>query len=300
MNIDYSVPYYYQFIINGTVFKVRNNSSSFHIQSGTRTNIHSHHVAELQYVHSGEHFLSYINTDDKEEHTLKIDAGKLVLIPPNVYHYSTTEPNFTILSFSFDIQSMPDARSDFFNKIYNTVYSPKSPIVIDDDYMKSIFRLIVKRMVSTNDSSISFDQYHTPFLVTSVLASLMEYLIREYANEPRNKESTQTELDREFLIKNYVSIAFNKANALESLAAMLGVSTRQAQTLVKQITGKNFKSLILEQKMKLANSLIENTDHSLRQISDEIGYESYSSFYTAYKNFFGYSPNEHKQRLADK
>ena len=294
VNINYNIPYYYQFIINDTIFKVRNNSGFFYVQSGKKTNIHSHHVAEIQYVYSGEHSLSYINSDSKKEYTEKIDTGKLVLIPPNVYHYSTSEPNFTILSFSFAIQPKPDTNSDFFNKIYNTVHSLKAPVVIDDDYMRNVFQLIVNRMVSTNDSSISFDQYHTPFLVTSVLASLMEYLIREYKNEPSNKEAVSFELDREFLIRDYISIAFNQENALENLATLLNVSPRHAQTLVKQITGKNFKSLILEQKMNLANSLIENTNHSLKQISAETGYESYSSFYIAYKNFFGRSPNEYR------
>ena len=57
--------------------------------------------------------------------------------------------------------------------------------------------------------------------------------------------------------------------------------------------GDDFKSLIIKQRIDLANVLMENSELPLEEIAERVGYNSYSSFYTAYVKHMGFSPNKY-------
>ena len=59
---------------------------------------------------------------------------------------------------------------------------------------------------------------------------------------------------------------------------------------IKKNTGKTFKELIQEQRMNLAVKLLENSDLTISEISQQVGYENVSFFYKLFNETFGISP----------
>ena len=77
-------------------------------------------------------------------------------------------------------------------------------------------------------------------------------------------------------------------NHAEILASVLSLSQRQTLRIVNNLTGHTINDLILKQRMNVGIAAIKNTDFTLKQISEMVGYETYSGFYIAFNKFFVY------------
>ena len=67
------------------------------------------------------------------------------------------------------------------------------------------------------------------------------------------------------------------------------LSERQTHTLIKRYFGDSYKNIIINQQMELADILLRDTELSLAEISQRLGYNSYSGFYNAFKKYFSVS-----------
>ena len=64
--------------------------------------------------------------------------------------------------------------------------------------------------------------------------------------------------------------------------------------LLKKHTGKNFKELLKEQKLKSAAALLEESNMSDEDIMTNVGYENSSFFYRIFREKYGCSPKEYR------
>ena len=85
---------------------------------------------------------------------------------------------------------------------------------------------------------------------------------------------------------------------LASTAKQFGYSPTYLSGLLKNETGKTFSDLITEERMNRAALLLKETDLSIENIANVLGYNSSSSFYRAHKRHFGCAPRQQKQEIA--
>ena len=71
---------------------------------------------------------------------------------------------------------------------------------------------------------------------------------------------------------------------------MLYLSERQTRNLIQKEFGADYKQLIIQERMKIADILLRKTAQTLEQIAQQVGYQSYSGFYLAYTRYYGISP----------
>lgn len=84
---------------------------------------------------------------------------------------------------------------------------------------------------------------------------------------------------------------------LETIAKLLNMHPRALQRkLIKE--GISFKALLLTTRLDIAQELLLNSDISLTEISDIIGYSELSAFSRAFKRYFSYSPDEWRTKAA--
>ena len=62
--------------------------------------------------------------------------------------------------------------------------------------------------------------------------------------------------------------------------------------LVKEKTGKSFSEIRLEERMKKAKLLLEETDLTINEIALLLGYSSTGNFYKAFQNYYHTSPRD--------
>ena len=83
--------------------------------------------------------------------------------------------------------------------------------------------------------------------------------------------------------------------SLETLANELRVSTSQLSKLINEQSSKNFNQLINEYRIEYSKDLLQNNDYdqyTITSIALESGFNSKSTFYTAFKKHTGVTPTQ--------
>ena len=95
-------------------------------------------------------------------------------------------------------------------------------------------------------------------------------------------------------IIQHINDNINNKITIDSIAREMNFSKSYLQHVFKESMGVPISQYILIQKMQTANFLLEE-GKSLKQVSYELGYKYYPTFFSAYKKFFGYCPKERKK-----
>lgn len=288
--------YSFPFSINDTRFIIHNNSSILSFQEDSYRATHCHHVAEIHYVYQGSETVNILNVEKKREDVYNVSAGQLLLIRPYMYHAMSNRGSLSRLTFT--LEALPQKNSDFSRYVYEAFNNGSEPLIVQNKYLQDAFDEIRSAFRHKREDNLYFDRYNQQLMLTSVITYVINLVLGSTSMRNEKKPAT-AELDREYIIKNFFCMSFSRPNALEALAELLHLSTRQTQTEVERVMGKNFKTLALEMRMKLADMLIRCTEKTLTEISDELDYSSYSSFYTAFVNYFGVTPTEYKKQISD-
>ena len=137
--------------------------------------------------------------------------------------------------------------------------------------------------------------------------SLLSHSIR-YANEELNSilqeqaQSLKSYIEQREVI--VVACQFIKEHlgsgnvVLEEVAKHCQLSARQLKHLFEQ-QGTNFRELIEQEKVALAQSLLADNELSIAQVSDACGFAEPSIFNRAVKRWFGVTPSQFRQRLKE-
>lgn len=88
--------------------------------------------------------------------------------------------------------------------------------------------------------------------------------------------------------------------SLEELSARLGISVRQTERFIFALYGKTFLQKKTEARMSAAALLLEHTQKSITQLSEELGYSSLEHFSSAFKNYYHNSPTQYRRSCKNK
>lgn len=97
----------------------------------------------------------------------------------------------------------------------------------------------------------------------------------------------------------YLSTQYPTAT-LQNAADWFGISISYLSSLIRKNFGKNFTEMLTEVKMNNAAELLKNTDMSLTEISDFLGYGESSYFMKVFKKHYQVTPTEYKNGYGRK
>ena len=95
---------------------------------------------------------------------------------------------------------------------------------------------------------------------------------------------------KKYLCKNY------KATDLKTTAQHFHFNSDYLSKLIKNATGESFTGLLQEIRLKEACVLLENTNISLEEIVDRVGYSNLSYFYKLFKRKYKTTPIEYRNK----
>ncbi len=130
-----------------------------------------------------------------------------------------------------------------------------------------------------------------------LLQQLVIYLIRNYENIHRSQNQINfpdLSYRKYFIIEEYFLYEYNNLS-LETLAARLGLSTRQTERLLKRHYGKTFLKKKMEARMSAAIILLMDPEKSITIIAHELGYSSVEHFSSAFHRYYHQSPREYRK-----
>ena len=135
----------------------------------------------------------------------------------------------------------------------------------------------------------------SPLHLIGHLYLFLDYLMRSSAGTNIQKGSQL----RDFYIHealHFMEHNFQNDISVEDVAAVCGLNRSYFGKIFKQAVGKSPQEFLLSYRMAKAAELLKLTQLSIGDISQAVGYENQLHFSRAFKNIYGMSPREWRNR----
>ena len=124
-----------------------------------------------------------------------------------------------------------------------------------------------------------------------LLVRLMQHLCQEYT--PQRHSNDRDSREKAFLYELECYIRTNAATVTAAdLEQRFHYHRNYYNLLLKKYRAQSFRQYVTEVRLKYARQLLEQTDLSVRQIAQQVGYENVSHFYHLFESYFHKTPRE--------
>ncbi len=278
------MPYAFSGAIGGAGMYIRVSPNLIRECRLTDERPHKHTYLELHYVYEGEEILFL----PRDQRRIRVPAGSIAMIPREVYHCGETkgEDQVRLVCFDFSTDPSEDSR----NPVFEVFDALREVTVVSDAFVADSmerFRKILAEGVS-------------PLRETRMGALLLDVVLELFGQLPAGDGSFQrqsrTKRRQRWLIEEHIGTQYHAPGGLVALSKKLHLSERQTRKLVKNFYGEDYKTLIVRQRMDMAQLYLESRSLSLTEVAEEIGYRSYSGFHLAFIRTFGMTPGEYREQ----
>ncbi len=252
---------------------------------------HRHNYIEMTYMLKGSttHYI------DKEKVTLS--EGDIIFLNQNVTQ-EILPANKDDLAINFIIQP------EFFDKALqmlegngNTLYDFIISAIQNEGDSKYIYfqtkdLLVVENLLENMIWTIKNKINSNRGITQTTMGLLLLHLSNHTELMKFGNSSYESKLGLKVL--RYIEEQYRDAE-LSVIASELGYEVYWLSRQIKKIIGKNFKELLLEKRLKQAEYLLKETNLSILNIIDKVGYTNTSYFYRVFNEKFGISPKEYRK-----
>ena len=256
--------------------------------------LHSHTFFELVYNREG----SCINYMDNKPHTLL--PGDICFIAPGHEHALAAFSddcdviNLQIRTSTFKssflgLMSEKDVLSDFF---MHCLYNIQGQHCItfrtgDDSALKELSQNIAGEFYeNVKYRGPMMDTLISHFFIRLLRNHEKDVLLAPDGNSPNDENLV---LMLQYIQSNYARLT------LTELARFFGYSERHITRIIKSSTGKSFSEITKELRMKKSAELLANPDIPITSVVEMVGYNDLSTFYKAFRSYYGMTPAKYRQ-----
>jgi two-component system, response regulator YesN len=125
------------------------------------------------------------------------------------------------------------------------------------------------------------------------ILSLYINTINQLKDKKKNRKNEVIDNVVNYINENYSYVLLTP----ETIAGNLKLSPNYLRILFKDIEGKSLSNYINEVRFNKAKALLESTDLNVAEISVKVGFSNDNYFYTAFKKFYGISPNNYRNTV---
>ena len=125
------------------------------------------------------------------------------------------------------------------------------------------------------------------------------YLFIDYLSRSSSSQMTTSGRVRDFYIKealNYIEQNFQNDISIENIASFCGLNRTYFGRIFKETVGKSPQQFLLSYRMAKAAELLKLTQLSISDIGNAVGYPNQLHFSRAFKNIYGMSPREWRNK----
>jgi AraC-like DNA-binding protein len=216
----------------------------------------------IHYVYNGTGILIVNNTE------YRVRPGQLFLIRANqLAYYKADSKNPWLYRWIEFNGSMSDQILSIFD----------SPILTDDT--DNIIGNALLELVKNGD--MRFERLMQKFW--AFIASLTKNLNSSY--ETRSEEYVR-------LAELYIKSNIHVKSPVNKIALHIGINRSYLSRLFKKYKNVSIQEYIIQLKMQLAAQYLQNTDISITETAQSVGYDDYHVFYKAFKKHFNMPPSD--------
>lgn len=260
---------------------------------------HIHTYMELNYIYSGS-CTQIINGKE-----VKLHQGDVVLVDENVQHRTLeTGENDIVINIFIENEFI---QPSFINRLSSRgivtefLLRSMSEVSKRDHYI--IFSNIKeKEKISDIMDNLMCEYFDPTFnseeILQSYIVILFSVLLRDKTFETnmtiKNKENEESVSILDFL--KYIEENFNCCT-LQSMGEYFRFNPNYLSNLLKKKTGKSFKDLLIQEKIKHAVVLLSNTEEPINEIANSVGFSNVSFFYKKFHEFYGLTPSDYRRQF---
>ncbi|WP_238902068.1 MULTISPECIES: AraC family transcriptional regulator [unclassified Clostridium] len=276
-------------------FQGKNHIISFHKRNAGKVPMHIYHYIVITYVYSGT--LSIIVEDEE----IVLHKGDLIIFDKHVPHSvkRTSENDLGInivlneayFSKKF-INHLPNDKliSQFMFELMNNKNNHNHYLLFFTQNDELTHNCIQNILCEYLDSTICSDD-----LIDNFIMILITHLVRKFQYQTnlsidmfRNQQ-----LMEDILV--YIRSHYIEGN-LKNMCTHFGYDPSYTSKLIKKFSGKTFKQLVNDERMKKAIILLHNKRLPIYEIAETIGINNLTAFYKRFYEYAGCSPQEYRDR----
>jgi AraC-like DNA-binding protein len=255
-----------------------------------------HTNVNMNYIYSGS--CSY-EIDDK---SVTLEAGDVCIFDRDVVrHKFKTGENDIIINISMSNEFFSDS---FFNHLKNQsimasfLLSALSNSNSHDQYLifrtnhsEQIREMFLKLLLEYFDIKLYRKEIMKSYLMIIIIELLRLYSVN---NGNHFIHISSNVSDNILDIINYIELHYADCT-LGEVAEKFGYHPKYLSTLIRQRTHKTFKEIQTRQRMIVACSMLENTNHSIQYIASDVGISNLNQFYKHFQEQYQMLPNDYRK-----
>ncbi len=253
---------------------------------------HQHLYYEFHYVERG--FCEMIC----QEESFLVQEGQLLMIPPQLYH-SVKNQSEDVEQMSLSINILPaKATADAHDlQFYHSLPRERALLLSakDLDLRNELLRL---RNLAQNAEHTYLTREKIRALANVFLIDLYEQLSIGTELHPDTDDAPP--FSQEYLLDEFFSSRFITNSSSKKLAERLHISPRQLHRTIMKKYNMNYREKSKEIRVEIATNLLLNTDKSIAQIAETLGYSRSANFSYFIKNATGKTPSQIRKEGKEK
>lgn len=256
--------------------------------------VHNHNHFEIIFIHRGKGLHHISGMEYRYE-----NHGLFLLAPSDFHHFEIEEETeFTFLKFTnvylnsigkIQITSRLNQDIDELLIHANKQHQLALGTATEIQKIESLVRLIVNEWDDTKD-----EMSEMIFFLILALLSLIKRHILPSATETHSKHSARLTTIINYIHQNIYSTELTQ---LEHLATMFGFSGNYFGIFFKEQMGITLRDYLNKYKLHLIENRLKYSSFSIKEISNELGFNDLSHFNKFYKNQTGINPTQFRQKL---
>lgn len=285
-----------EWVINSSKMMDENESFAIHQHKRfVKFEQHKHDYIELIYVYSGE-IRQKINGNE-----VNIKAGEICILDLNAMH--SIEPagendiaiNILMTESFFNSMFMSSlSENNIMSKfIIRSIYHKKkhSEYLLFPSSNNEFIQIIMKRLLcECFDKKVAFAT-----AVNAYIILLFTEFLRDYENIMGDSKVKDLNIAIITEIKNYLYENYKMAD-LKTTSEYFHFNADYLSKLIKSLTGDNFTSLLQYIKLKETCTLLKNSEYTIEEVMNRVGYNNMSYFYKLFKKNFHLTPVEYRNQ----
>lgn len=222
----------------------------------------------------------------------------------NIFYCSEIQGELCWLTnnvFVFEINLLPSffekylPNNAFFEKFKTQIQRKESGYINKNNYpITSEMLVVIKQIINCNFK----DTFRRLFIESKILELLMLQMeqIQFFSKTFKKERISRINIDKMHYAKNLVEQQINNPLSLSELSLALNTNECTLKRDFKATFGTTVFGYIKELKMNRAKEMLLDSNYSIAEVADFIGYKNPQHFTTAFKKYFGFVPSIYKSK----
>ena len=248
---------------------------------------HSHADFEYHYVFSGN---ATIKLDNEK---ISIPKDNSILVFPDTFHkFVKNDTDANILSLSFSIKKNKHG-FDYFKNIEQKLVKNDYLLISYNPSITYLIKQIISTIYTKNLFSVEEMRSRLILFFSNIFSNLIDK--KNNINTPTSSQEYDTRI---YVIENYLNEHYMEKITLSELSKRLYLGEQQTDRMIKKIYGVGFRQRLAKVRIKCAMELLSETNKTITDIAEIVGYESYFGFYNAFKRITGLTPENWRNNFS--